>query len=182
MHFQLNLASRIYLDRRTVRRWLLLVGGLLALLLAVNLLYSWRNLQQMQLVDGRLAEIEGKLAARRGSTATTYTPESFQRVMGEIGAANRIIEADQFRWSRLLGRLEQLLPDDVAIRTLKPDYRNRSLQITAVARDTTAMNELLDALLASKEMSQVYLLNHAFAEDKGGESVVSFSIVINEAF
>lgn len=181
MHFRLNLASRTYLDRRSVRRWLLLIGGLLMLLLAVNALYAWRNLQQLRQVDGRLTEIEGKLASQRGTT-TTFTPESFARVMAEIAAANKMIDADQFRWSGLLGRLEELLPDDVAIRTLKPNYKERSLQITAVARDTAAMTALLDVLLASADMGQVYLLNQAAAEQADGESIVAFSIVIREAF
>lgn len=182
MHFRLNLASRVYLDRHSVRRWLLLLAGLLALLLAVNLLYAWRNLQQLRQVDARLAEIEGKHASRRGSATVAYTPESFARVMREIAAANKIIEADQFRWSGLLGRLEELLPADVAIRTLKPDYKERSLQITAVARDTAGMTELLDTLLASTDMNQAYLLNQAIDEQADGESVVSFSIQIREAF
>lgn len=182
MHLHLNLASRVYLDRRSVQRWLLLIGGLLLLLLAINLLYAWRNLQQLRLVDERLIEMEGKLASQRGSAATAYTPESFARVMGQIGAANKVIEADQFRWSGLLGRLEELLPDDVAIRTLKPNYKDRALQITAVARDTAAMTELLDSLLESTDMSQAYLLNQSVADQPDGESVVSFSIVIREAF
>lgn len=181
MHFRLNLASRVYLDRRSVQRWLLLVGGLLALLLAINLLYAWRNLQQLRLVDGRLSKIEGRLASQRGATAT-YTAESYARVMEEVAAANRLIDADQFRWSGLLGRLEDLLPDDVAIRSLKPDYQDRSLQITAVARDTAAMTELLDILLGSADMNQAYLLNQTLAEQADGGSLVSFSIVIREAF
>jgi Tfp pilus assembly protein PilN len=182
MHFCLNLASRSYLDRRSARRWLLLIIGLMAVLLAVNLLYSWRNLQQMSQVNSRLLEIEGKVAAQRSSTATTYTPEQFNRVMAEISSANKMIDADQFRWSRLLGRLEELLPDKGAIRSLKPNYKDRSLQIAAVARDTTAMTELLDTLLASADMSQVYLLNQALVDQPDGETVVSFSIVIREAF
>ena len=97
--------------------------------------------------------------------------------MGQIGAANKIIDADQFRWSVLLGRLEELLPEDVAIRTLTPDFKERSLQITAVARDTAAMTALLDALLSSPDMKQAYLLNQSWDEPASGESVVSFSIV-----
>jgi type IV pilus assembly protein PilN len=182
MQFNLNLASRTYLDRRSVQRWLLLIVGLLAMLLAVNLLYSWRNLQQIGHVEGHLAEIEGKVAALRGSATSKYSPQEFTRVMGEIDSANRIIEADHFRWSTLLGRFEELLPDDVAIRSLKPNYKDRSLQIAAVARDTAAMTELLDTLLTSADMGQVYLLNQAQVEQPDGGLVVSFSIVIREAF
>jgi type IV pilus assembly protein PilN len=182
MHFRLNLASRVYLDRRSVRRWLLFCGGLLALVLAVNLLYTFRNLQQLRQVNGHLAEIENKLASRRGSTSTKYTPESFTRVMAKIGEANKIIEADQFRWSVLLSRLEELLPEGVAIQTLTPDFKERSLEINAVARDIAAMTALLDTLLTSSDMKQVHLLDQDWDEPANGEPVVSFSIVILEAF
>jgi type IV pilus assembly protein PilN len=182
MHFRLNLASRVYLDRRSVRRWLLLGSGLLALVLAVNLLYAFRNIQQLQQVNGHLTEIESKLASRRGSASTKYTPEAFARVMTQIGAANKMIEADQFRWSALLGRMEELLPEGVAIRNLAPDFKNRSLKISAVARDATAMTALLDALLSSSDMKQARLLEQSWDEPANGEPVMSFSIEIREAF
>jgi hypothetical protein len=70
----------------------------------------------------------------------------------------------------------------VAIRSLRPNYKDRSLQISAVARDTIAMTDLLDALLESEEMGEVYLLSQSSAGENGGESLVSFSIVIQEAF
>ena len=182
MEFRLNLASRVYLDRHSVRRWLLLIGALLGVLLAVNLLYGYRYLQQFHLVDAQLTEIDSKLAAQRGRAPSTYTPERFARVMGQIATANQIIDADQFRWTALLGRLEALLPEQVAIRSLEPNYQDRSLQVSAVASDMTAMTELLDALLASADMNQVYLLNQAQAEQANGETIVQFSVVIREAF
>jgi Tfp pilus assembly protein PilN len=182
MEFRLNLASRVYLDRRSVRRWLLLVGGLLALLLASSLLYAYSNFAQLRLVDSRLAELDARLTSQRGRVTIAYTPENFARVMGQVGAANEIIAADQFRWTALLSRLEKLLPDDVAIRSLQPNYRDHSLHITAVARDTAAMTGLLDALLASADMQQAFLLNQSPGEQPDGESVVQFTIVIREAF
>ena len=182
MEFRLNLASRVYLDRRSVRRWVLMIGGLLGLLLAVNLLYGYRNLQQLHLVDGQLAELDSKLAAQRGRVPSTYSPERFAQVMGQVAAVNQIIDADQFRWTTMLGRLEELLPENVAIRSLQPNFKDRSLQVTAVGRDMTAMTELLDALLGSPDMDQAYLLNQALTEQADGEAVVQFSVVIKEAF
>lgn len=182
MHFHLNLASRTYLDRRSVQRWLLLAGGVLALLLLVNLLYAWRNVQQLRQVDAHLAEVEAKLLSHRGGAAKAYTPERFAQVMAEVGAANKMIDADQFRWSVLLGRLEELLPEDVAVRDLKPDFKTRSLEISAVARDTAAMTAMLDALLSSADMHKAHLRNQSWQDQADGESVLSFSVVILEAF
>jgi type IV pilus assembly protein PilN len=182
MEFSLNLASRSYLDRRTVRRWLMLVGGLAALLLAVNLYYALLNIRQLGQVDAHLVELDAKLMAQRSETAVAFTPENLARVNAQIEAANQIIDADQFRWTTLLGRLEELLPEDVAIRSLKPNYRDHSLQLTAVAKNTKAMTTLLDRLLASDDLPKVHLNNQALLIEENGPEIVEFSLVIQEAF
>lgn len=182
MELRLNLASRFYLDRRSVRRWLLLLGGLLSLWLAIDLLYGYRYWQQWRQVDMHLAEIDSRLAKARGVAVSDFTPEKLARVREQIGAANQIIAADQFRWTALLSRLEVLLPDDVAIRSLKPDYAKRSLQLSLVARDMAAMTELLDALLNSEDMAHVFLASQTLNTQAEGESVVQFSLTIQEAF
>jgi len=182
MELRLNLASRFYLDRRSVRRWLLLLGGLLTVWLAVDLLYGYRYLQQWRQAGGYLEEIDSRLARERGVEVSGYTPEKLAQVKAQIGAANQIIVADQFRWTALLSRLEALLPDNVAIRSLKPDYSKRSLQLNLVARDTAAMTELLDALLNSEDMSQVFLASQSQNSREDGGSVVQFSLTVQEAF
>jgi Tfp pilus assembly protein PilN len=182
MELRLNLASRFYLDRRSVRRWLLLLGTLLALWLAVDLLYGYRYLQQWWQAGRYLEEIDSRLVQERGVEVSSYTPEQFARVKEQIGIANQIIAADQFRWTALLSRFEALLPDSVAIRSLKPDYAKRTLQLSLVARDTAAMTELLDTLLNSEDMAQVFLSSQAQSGQAEGDSVVQFSLTIQEAF
>ena len=98
-----------------------------------------------------------RLARERGIEVSSYTPEKLAQVRERIGAANQIILADQFRWTALLSRLEALLPVDVAIQSLRPDYSKRSLQLNLIARDTAAMTELLDTMLNSEDMSRVFL-------------------------
>ena len=182
MEFRLNLASRSYLDRRSVRRWLLLVGVLSLLLLAVNLYYAYLNVQQLTQVDAHLAELDSKLMAQRSETAVAFTPENLARVKAQIDAANQIIAADRFRWTNLLGRLEELLPEDAAIRSLKPNYRDHSLQLTAVAETTQGMTTFLDRLLASADLAGVHLSSQALLIEEGGGEIVEFSLVIQEAF
>ena len=182
MELRLNLASRFYLDRRSVRRWLLLLGSLLTVWLAVDLLYGYRYLRQWQQAGVYLEEIDQRLARERGIEVSSYTPEKLARGREQIGAANQIIVADQFRWTALLSRLEALLPDDVAIQSLKPDYGKRTLQLTLIARDTAAMTELLDAMLNSEDMAQVFLGSQTQNNLEAGDSVVQFSLTVQEAF
>ena len=182
MELNLNLASRFYLDRRSVRRWLLLLGVLLTIWLAVDLLYGYRCLQQWQQAGAYLTEIDKRLARERGIEVGSYTPEKLAQVRERIGAANQIILADQFRWTALLSRFEALLPEGVAIQSLRPDYNKRSLQLNLVARDTAAMTELLDTMLNSEDMSQVFLSSQSQTSQESGESLVQFSLTIQEAF
>jgi Tfp pilus assembly protein PilN len=182
MEFRLNLASRSDLDRRTVRRWLLLAGALAALLLGVNLVYGYLNLQQLRQVDRHLAELDAKLLVQRDPAAGAYTPANLARIQAQIEAANQLIAADRFRWTALLGRLEELLPEQVAIRTLKPNYRDRSLQVSAVAVDAKGMTEFLDKLLASGDLGQAHLISHALAAQQESEAALQFSLTIQEAF
>ncbi len=182
MELHLNLASRFYLDRRSVRRWMLLLGGALSVWLAVDLLYGYRYLQQWRQAGSYLEEIDQRLARARGVEVSGYTPEKLAQVKERIGAANQIIVADQFRWTALLSRLEALLPEDVAIQSLRPDYSKRTLQLTLVARDTEAMTELLDAMLASEDMAQVFLSSESQASQESGDSVVQFALTVQEAF
>jgi Tfp pilus assembly protein PilN len=183
MELRLNLASRAYLDRRTVRRWLLLIGLLALLLLVANLIYGTVYLQQLNQVDARMAELDAKLVAQRSEKATAFSPESHARVMAQIEFDNQIITDDHFRWTALLSRFEEILPDSVAIRSIKPNYRDHSLQITGVARDTEALTELLDHLLASEDMHNTYLLSQGLtAQAGGGEELLQFSLNIQGVF
>lgn len=182
MELRINLASRVYLDRRTVRRWLFLSLVLLALLLAVNILYGYRNVRQLEQVEQHITEMETRLVKQRGLQVKDFSKERFAEVMGEVSAANQIIAADRFRWTSLLGRFEELLPGDVAISSLTPDFRSRSLKISATARDEAGVKELLDRLLGSSDMNQVFLLSQATTEQPDGSYGVSFSLLIREAF
>ncbi len=182
MEMRLNLASRSYLDRRSARRWMLLIAALLAVLLAVNSLYAYRSWQQLQLVDERLAEAGTKLAARHSQVRENFSAEDYARVMARVAAANELIAAEGFRWTGLLSRLEELLPAEVSIRSLQPDFKERSLKMTAMAADVPTMTAFIDALLASAEQRQVYLLSQGPEDLPDGTPAVQFSLVIREAF
>lgn len=185
MELQLNLARKPYLNRKKAGLWLLLACGLLGLLLAINLSYGYQNYQQMKVLDERFRELDAQAMTVQGAPVG-FSPEAYSAALDEVAFANRIIAADQFRWTGLLDRLESLLPTDVSIRTLQPNYEKRTLQINAAARDVKAMNEFIDNLLTSDDFSQTFLKTHAETDGQqdgsSGKRVVGFSLEILEAF
>lgn len=186
MMFDLNLAEKPYVNRRSLRMWLLLAGGALLLVLLLNLAYGYQNYRQYQQVGAHLEELDDRLAARQGGFGAAVTPAALEMASRQLAAAETIIEADHFRWTHLLGRLEELAPARVAIRSLRPDFQKHSLQISAVARDLRDMTAFLDALLESPDLAQVSLAGHSEAEETSSQGrtqpMVHFSLSIEEAF
>ncbi len=184
LEIKLNLASKPYLNRQSVRLWLLLTCALMLLLLILNCSYGYQNWRQLRLLDSRFQELAGQVSGVQGAS-TDYTPEKFATVISEISLGNAIVAADQFHWTNLLSRFEELLPADVSIRSIQPDFNKQSLKLTCVARDVSAMTRFVDNLLTSEDLSQAYLQRHGEIEsDLGGRKMVQvgFSLVVREAF
>jgi len=187
MQIELNLATRPYLNRRAVTLWILLVGGFMVLLLAINLGYVWQSYRQVKQIDQNLAELNRQLAEAPGLPMAEFNPKAYAEALKQVEADNQIIIADQFRWTKLLDRLEELLPDGVRIQTIQPDFKKKSVRLVAVARDVSGLTEFMDNLLGSTDFNQAFLSNQAETEVKlpggaSGGSVVSFSLEIREAF
>lgn len=184
MEIKLNLASKPYLNRQSVRFWLLLFAIILVVLLLLNGSYVLGNYRQLQVFDERFQELNEQLTAMHG-TAADYSPEKLAEVKVEVGFANEIIDADRFRWTDLLSRFESVLPDDVSIHSIQPNFRERTVRLSGAARDVSALTRFVDNLLKSEDLNQAFLESHGEVEQKNNNSIqafTGFSIVIREAF
>ena len=184
MEIKLNLASKPYLNRQSIRLWLLLIGVLLMVLLLLNGSYGYRNYRQLQLFDERFQELNDQLSGIHGTSAD-YSPEKLAKLKIEVERANEIIDADRFRWTSLLGRFESVLPGDVSIHSIQPNFGERTVRLSGVARDVSALTRFVDNLLTSEDLNQAFLLSHGEVEKEDNKSrqvLTGFSIVIREAF
>lgn len=184
MEIKLNLTSKPYLNRQAVRLWLFLACILLLLLFVFNALYGFQIYREMNLLKERFHELEGQLATAQADT-TGYTPEKLATLKSEIALAREIVTADQFHWTRLLSSLEELVPENVSLRTIQPDFKAHSVKIGGYARNVSAMTQFIDNLLGSEDLHLVFLENHGDVEsDASGmpQRLTSFSLVIREAF
>jgi Tfp pilus assembly protein PilN len=184
MEIKLNLASKPYLNRQIVRRWVLFACTILGLLLISNFYYLYQNYRQLDLLENLRAKLEAQVKSVPGAPAT-YTLTSHADVREQVSVANEVVAADQFRWTHLLSRFEELVPADVSLRSIRPDFKGRSVQLVCVARDVPAMTAFIDNLLASEDFNQAYLQNHAEVESESNgrrQVLINFSLQIQEAF
>lgn len=186
MQIDLNLATKPYLNRRAVRFWLLLASAGLVVILGLNLSYGYQNYRQYRQVGELLQELDQRMAAVEGVALQEFSPAAYEQALEKVAILNRTLEADQFRWTDLLNRLEKLVPAGVRISSLRPDFEDRSLEIQAIAREIGDMTAFLDALLHSQGLDQAFLLRHQEqdVENASGyrQQVINFSLHIEEAF
>lgn len=185
MKLTLNLASRTYLNRRAlITFYWVLIAALLALLV-FNLLFFYRSQVQAQQIKAHLEELDRDLAKGQGE-AQTFNQQAYEGLLAEVDAANGIIAKDSFRWTDLLGQLEQLVPEGVALRSIQPEFKDRSLDLQGVAKDIPQLRTFLDHLVADERLGQASLLQQTRIllkiPDGGEQDVVAFSISVKGAF
>jgi type IV pilus assembly protein PilN len=185
MKLTLNLASRTYLNRRALYGFYAVVGGLLVLLLALGVGLLVSRHAQVRQIRAHLAELGREVAGAEKAEGSTFTPAAYQKLLNDIRFANEILAQDSFRWTALLNRLEEVVPERVAISGIVPDYKEKSLKLTGLARGVEDLQQLLDSLIASAYFSDVYLLQQSRLKEAGqgdAAGAISFSIVVRGAF
>lgn len=186
MKLTLNLANRPYINRRTLYVVYLAAAAALLVVLALNIAYALRLRSTAEDFRERFAAVEGR--SEGGAAPAEISPEAFREQQESIALANDILRRDSFRWTQLLDHLEESAVEGVAIRALQPDYKERSLRVSAIARGVDEMRRYLDQLMVSKHFSEVYLLEQsrekeaAGGKGKGSPGGISFSIVLRGAF
>lgn len=161
MKFTLNLASRRYINKRALSNGfvaalclLLLVGAWLVNALVVN---SGTLTQERQ----RLAEVNQQLQALRGGPQKTLSPAERAELEQKFLVVAELLKQDAFRWTELLDRMENLLPEGVTLSGFRPNYKKKSLALSGRARSLKEMRLFLDRLLKDKSFAQVYINNHS---------------------
>lgn len=185
MKLTLNLASRTYLNRRALLTFYWILIAALLGLLVFNLLFFYRSQVQAKQIKAHLEELNRDLVKGQGE-AQTFNQQAYEGLLVEVDAANAIIAKDSFRWSDLLGRLEQLVPEGVALRSIQPDFKDSSLELQGVAKDIPQLRAFLDLLVADERLGQATLLQQARIQVKDAgaveSDVVAFSISVKGAF
>jgi type IV pilus assembly protein PilN len=180
----LNLASRTYLNRQL----LYATYGLIALVLTISLAgsgyYMWTCRQDAAEIGIESTQIKRQLAELDSGSSEEIPPAALQKQQKRIAFANMILRKDAFRWTDLLDKLEDVLPEGVALRSIQPEYRDGSLRINGLARNLDKLQAFLDNLLVSPAFGSAFLLHQERLDPKEGlgRDALSFSIHLKGAF
>lgn len=153
MRFNINLATRTYIDAKLLKFWTAAAVVLLSMLLVYNVKRTATNAAELKRLAGEIAAADNK--AR--SVGKGVPEKEYLRLLDRIGFANSVIEQKTYNWIALLDRLEQVVPDGVAISSLQPEPKSQGLRLSGVARSFTHLRIFMERLEDSRFFTELYL-------------------------
>lgn len=168
-----NLASRPFRNERlpAVLMTLALVG-LLGLSIKHALVLRGLLPSRTAAVEGEVRALEQELRELRSEALTLPRPTPEARLLSEWRALRGLVDRRTFSWTRLLSRLEDVLPAGVKISSVAPtvDDGRITVEIAAVGRTITDGFAFMKVLEGTPDFEDVVPSSVGDAQDgDGGE-------------
>jgi len=122
----------------------------LSLGLAFLLLERYRD---AKLEIARIESATGLLAGERRAPPR-------ERLAEEVRAAEAVVRQLGLPWAAMIHAVEGAAGPDVALLQMQPEARERTLRLTAEARNERALLEYLRRLAAADALAEVHLASH----------------------
>lgn len=169
MRFDINLATRHYINTRqlnlAVVAAVILLGGMLA-----------SNLVAFISASSEIGRLTADLAGHSSKETKNVPPQEYQALLRKISFANTIIARKSYDWLALLDQLEVVVPDGVSLSSLDPDPKGGSLKIAGVALNFKALRTFVEQLEVSRFFTDVYLVSQSESKVSETQKGISFSI------
>ena len=156
MRFTINLATRTFLDHRTLNR-------LAFCAIAVLLVIAGWNISQLSSNMGELSRLNAEITAiqnRTGADRKGISDADFTRQKARIRFYNDIIERKSTNWLELLELIENATPEGISLSSLSPGKKQEEWKLEGHARSFKVVRQYLEKLETSKKFSNVLLLSH----------------------
>lgn len=151
----LNLASKPYRDYRPVYAVVVVASLVIAFLMLNNIDTYYRYVRETRTTRGEIARVEGQIEQERRraeQTAAQMRGIDLVKLSRQTKFVNMQLAERAFSWSELLERLEEVVPSDVRILSIAPNFNENgmvTLALTGEAKAADGMTVLLTRLQRS---------------------------------
>ena len=108
------------------------------------------------------------LLAREG---LTLSGDQIALVQGKIAFANLLSEKRAFSWTRLLSELEETVPVNVSIGSVKLDFQQSNIVVEGVAKNLQDVNVFVQTLQQHRAFQNAVLAKHEVHKGRDGGAV-----------
>jgi len=92
-------------------------------------------------------------------------------VQGKIAFANLLSEKRAFSWTRLLSDLEETVPANVSIGSVKLDFQQSNIVVDGMARNLQDVNVFVQALQTHRAFQKAVLAKHEIHKGRDGAAL-----------
>ena len=175
---QTNLSSRPFYNEHVLRLALTVVGGLVILATAINVVQAVRLTGQQRALGSHAAQSEAEAARLRTQAVAARSqinPKELESVAAAAREANAIIDQRAFSWTALFGTFEQSLPPDVRIVAVQPRQESDGrvmISVSVQAKRVEDLDAFVEALEGTKRFRKVLTLEEQTNTDGLLEAIV----------
>lgn len=156
MRYTINLSTRIFLDHRRLNRLALFMIVLLLVVTGWNVIRLASNMGEQSRLKGEVNAVRNRNGAKPGGVSDA----DFSSQKTRIRFYNEIIERKSVNWLELLEIIEDSTPDGVSLSSLALDSKQDVWKLDGRARTFKSVQQYLEKLENSKNISNVLLLSH----------------------
>jgi type IV pilus assembly protein PilN len=173
MRLTINLATRIYINKRRLNFFIVAAFALMILLLLVNVRNIATEFGDIQRLNHGIATFEGKA---KKSTSEAVPDKEYQALLTRIKFANGLIEQKTFNWLMLLDKLESIVPDGIAIAAIEPSLKDDGLKLAGMAKNFGNLRKFMENLEESKYFTDIYLVGQSDTQVSPSQKGIGFNI------
>lgn len=169
MNFNLNLATRVYVDFRKVNLLLAVLFIVLVTWLSFCIYTFTSNYHEIS----RFTENKAKAQ----TTSSVKIPDSeYAKLLSNIKAANTILTKRSYNWLSLLDNLEEVIPSGISLRGLEPVNKGESIKLVGVAINFNAVRKFMENLESSKKFTEIFLTEQSTIKSGNHTLGIQFSV------
>jgi hypothetical protein len=114
----------------------------------------------------RTEALTKSFVARMQQDGLVFTPEEVTLIREQVIFANQLSEKRAFSWTRLLTDLEQSLPPNVSLGSIKPNFQDETVSVDGVAGRLQDLNAFIQTLQAHRGFQQAVIAKHDIHRDE----------------
>lgn len=116
----------------------------------------------------RTETLNRQFEAQLAREGLTLPGDQIAMVQGKIAFANLLSEKRAFSWTRLLSELEETVPANVSIGSVKLDFQQSNIVVDGLARSLQDVNVFVQTLQTHRAFQKAVLAKHEVHKGRDG--------------
>lgn len=131
--------------------------------------------ERYETASARTDTLNRQFEAQLVRDGLTLPEDQIALVKGKIAFANLLSDKRAFSWVRLLSELEETVPANVSIGSVRLNFQQSNIAVNGVARTLQDVNVFVQTLQTHRAFQKAVLAKHAIRKGRDGGAITTLS-------